>query len=187
MMIKTIKCWTILIFMFFHGCGLFAPPVTDVSEIAFRGQTGLLGSAYTVSFRNDGTASCECTFYRLDENKKPNLKFVENICSDLYRKDSSTFAEVKDSDSDVELKGIFTGKITKEQFEKLAQNLSNNGFFSIIEKGSSGVTLDAPPNFIKAVYAGKIKEMSDADNDLSSIRTAIIETAKETILADKER
>jgi len=180
MMIKTIKRLTILIIMFSAGCGLFAPSATDISEIAFRGQTGLLGSAYTVSFLSDGTANCECSFYRLDENKKPNLEFIENICSDLYQKDSSTFHQVKDSSGDVKLKGIFTGKITKEQFEKLAQNLRSNGFFSIVEIESSDLKLDAPPNFIKAVYAGKTKEISDENNNLSSIETVIIGTAKET-------
>jgi hypothetical protein len=173
--------------MFFHGCGIFVSPVTDISEIAYREQTGLLGSAYTISFRNDGTANCECSFYSLDENKKPNLEFVENICSGLYRKDSSIFIVEKGSSGDFKLNGSFTGNITKEQFEKLAQNLQSNDFFSIVEKESGDVRTDAPPNFIKVVYAGKTKEVSDANNDLSSIETSIIETADKTTWLAKEQ
>ncbi len=172
--------------MFFLGCGLFAPSVTDISEIAFSGQTGLLGSAYNVSFLSDGTANCECSFYKLDENKKPRLEWVDNICSDLYLKDSSTFYEVKDSSGYVALNGNFAGTITKEQFDKLAQNLRSNGFFSIVKIDSSDLILDAPPNSIKAVYAGKTKQVSDAKNDLSSMKTVIIETADETIWLAKE-
>ncbi len=85
------------------------------------------------------------------------------------------------------MNGIFTGNITKEQFEKLAQNLRSNGFFSIVEKDSSDLILDTPPNFIKAVYAGKTKQVSDAKNDLSSMKIAILGTVEETIWVVKNR
>ncbi|MGI8545314.1 MAG: hypothetical protein ACR2MD_17785 [Aridibacter sp.] len=105
----------------------------------------------------------------------------------MYRKDSSTFYEVKHSLGDVELNGNFTGKITEEQFDELAQNLRNKDFFAIFEKESSDLKLDVPTNFIKAFYAGKTREVSDVNNDLSSIKTAIIRTEEETKWLVKNR
>jgi hypothetical protein len=43
------------------------------------------------------SARCECTFYRLEENNKPNLELVENICANLFRKKEAAFVEQKDS------------------------------------------------------------------------------------------
>lgn len=176
-----------MILIFFYGCGLFAPPVSDISEIAFRGQTGMLGSAYTVSFRNDGTTNCECSFYRLEADNKPNLEFVNNICTELYKKDSKLFIEEKDTYSDKKLTGVFTGKINKEKFDDLARTLQKTSFFLIPDVSFGGATLDKPPDFVKVVYEGKSKEVSDESIDLSEIKNALIETAKETSWLAKKK
>ena len=177
-----VKFFSLLAIAFFAGCSSTAPAPSgeNISEISLRLQTGLLGSASTISFTDDGAARCECIFYRLEENNKPNLDFVENICADLYRENETAFIERKDSSGDVNLKGIFTGKINKQQFESLVQTVRKSGFFQIVDTGLDGVVLDAPPNFVKVDYEGKTKEVSDANHDLSEIEGAILKMAKET-------
>ncbi|MEO6590205.1 MAG: hypothetical protein ABIP06_12980 [Pyrinomonadaceae bacterium] len=169
-------------FIFFAGCNssTLSPSAENISEISLRMQTGLLGSASTISFAGDGAARCECTFYKLNENKKPNLDFVENICADLYRNNEQAFVKQKQTDGDVHLKAIFTGKITGQEFENITQTVRQSGFFQIVEKESNDVILDAPPNFVEVKYDGKSKQVSDADNDLSKIISAILETTQKT-------
>ncbi len=52
------------------GCAS-APPTEDISEVILSSHTGLLGVSFTITFRGDGAARCECSFYRLDKNNKP--------------------------------------------------------------------------------------------------------------------
>jgi hypothetical protein len=172
---------SLLPFLFFVGCSLSSSPSAEkISEISMRLQTGLLGSASTISFTDNGAARCDCTFYNLNENKKPNLDFVENICAELYRKNETAFVEQKQSSGGVHLKGIFTGKITEPEFENLAQTVRQSGFFQLTEKESNEVNLDAPPNFVEVKYEGKTKEVSDSNHDLSEIEGEILKISKET-------
>lgn len=172
-------------FAFFAGCGSSAPSVENISEIALKVQTGMSGSDYTVSFLGEGAARCECTFYNLTENKKPNLDFIENICADLYLRNGAAFVEEKQSEGNVRLKGIFNGKITRQEFENLAQTVRQSGFFQLVEKESNKVILDAPPNFVKVIYEGKTKEISDANHNLSEIEDAVLKLARETNWSNK--
>lgn len=176
------KLVLLLILIFFAGCSLLTPPpaVENISEISLKVQTGLIGSDATISFSGDGRARCECTFYNLDKNKKPNLDFVKNICAELYQKNKAAFIEEKQSYGGVHLKGIFSGKITASQFENLAQTVRQSGFFLIDDIKTDNVRLDVPPNIVKVNYEGKTKEVSNANHDLSKIESEISRLAKET-------
>jgi hypothetical protein len=171
-----------LLLFTFAGCAS-APPTEEISEVSLKGQTGLLGVAFTIAFRRDGTALCNCSFYRLDKNNKPNIGYTEPFCKELYVNNPAAFVESKNTYGDFHLEGNFVGNITDEQFEQLAHLVDKNGFFSMSEKYVE-LAMDAPPDFTKVVYSsGKTKEVSDnLDNGgekLSEIKRAIYNRAKE--------
>ncbi|MEP6923896.1 MAG: DUF6438 domain-containing protein [Pyrinomonadaceae bacterium] len=161
----------------FAGCS-FAPPVEDISEVALGAHTGLSGSSFLISFRGDGIARCECAFYLLNQDNKPKIPNPEPLCAELYRSNSSAFVKTENK-----LEGNFSGVITKEQFDRLAQLINKNGFFSMQDKYIEKGVHDAPPTFTKVVYDGKTKEVSDnlgkGGEKLSEIKRAIKQTAEE--------
>ncbi len=161
----------------FAGC-TFAPPVEDISEVGLAGNTGLLSASYSISLRADGTAFCDCSFYDLKEDDKPKYEYPE-FCGELYRNNASAF--VKNGAS---LQGNFSGVISKEQFERLAQLVHKNGFFALKDEYIEEGVRDAPPTSTTVIYGGKTKTVSDntskGGEKLSEIKTAIYETAQET-------
>lgn len=169
----------------FAGCSAVAPPAEEIAEVSFRKQTGLLGVTYTIAFRRDLTANGECVFYRLDENKKPtNVEYADPFCKDLYARNPSAFVETKNQYNDIHLKGSFSGKISKEKFEKISELVNKNEFLTMKEKNVETAN-DAPPDFTKVIYgSGKTKEVFDnLDNGsekLAEIKRAIYDAAKET-------
>lgn len=169
----------------FAGC-TSAPPVEDISEIALGAHTGLADSSYSVSFRADGTAVCECDFYRIKENDKPRIENPEPLCGELYRSNSSAFVK-----NENRLEGSFSGVITKEQFDRLTQLVRKNGFFELEEKYIDLGVRDAPPSTTIVIYGGKTKRVSDnmgkGGEKLSEIKQAIYQTGKETKWVSKEK
>lgn len=175
----------VLTLFIFAGCSAVNPPTEEIAEVSLRKQTGLLGVTYTIAFRRDLTANGECTFYNLDQNNKPrNIEYSEPFCKDLYVGNPTAFVETKNQYNDIHLKGSFSGKISKEKFEKISDLVSKNEFLSMKEKNVETAN-DAPPDFTKVSYvSGKTKEVSDnLDNGgekLAEIKRAIYEAVKET-------
>lgn len=128
----------------------------NISLIALRGQTGLLGQTYRIEFRRDGKASIECFFYDLDEEKKPRSDF-KLLCDDLYRQFPESFRL-----NGNQLRNQLNGTITGENFSELSQTLNSNGFFSMKDGWEFDGRTDAPPDFIEVEFDGTKKEVGDS-------------------------
>ena len=92
------------------------PVDSGVSEISLKIQSGLLGVSSTVTFQRGGTARFECSYYDLDKSDKPRDENAESLCGELYKSNPTAF--VKDQKN---LKGVFAGNLSNEQFDQLAQ------------------------------------------------------------------
>lgn len=174
-----------LVIFIFAGCSAVVPSSEEISEVSLRTQTGLLGVTYTIAFRRDLSANGECVFYNLDQNNKPAIiEYIDPFCKDLYVNDPTAFVETKNQYKDIHLKGSFSGRISKEKFEKISELINKNEFLSMKENNVE-LANDAPPAFTKVIYvSGKTKEVSDnLDNGgekLAEIKRAIYDAAKET-------
>lgn len=162
----------------FAGC-TFAPPVEDISEVGLSAHTGISGSSFSITFRADGTAFCECGFDNLREGNKPRYENPDSLCGELYRNNSSAFVK-----NGYGLEGKFSGVISKEQFERLTQLVHKNGFFALKDKYIEEGVFDAPPTSTTVKYGEKTKTVSDnmskGGEKLSEIKAAIYGTATET-------
>lgn len=96
-----------------------------------------------------------------------------------YTNDSSVFIK-----NGARLEGKFSGVISKEQIERLAQLVHKNGFFALKDKYIEEGVFDAPPTSTTVKCGGETKSvfdnMSKGGEKLSEIKTAIYETAQET-------
>lgn len=154
------------------------PGDPDISMIALRGQTGLLGQSFRIKFRRDGKASIECNFYYLDEDSKPKYD-VKLICDDLYREHPSSFGK-----NGSKLEGEFTGTIAAEKFAELSKTLSDNGYFSMKDGWEFDGRMDAPPDFVEVEFDGTKKEVGDSgakkNEPFSAIKDSIYALGKTT-------
>lgn len=151
------------------------PVDSGVSEISLKTQTGLLGVSSTVTFQRGGTAQFECRYYNLDKSDKPRDENAESLCGELYKSDPTAF--IKDQKN---LKGVFMGNLSNEQFDRLAQIIEKNDSFLRNEERGEVLT-DAPPNVLTIVFGNKTKMIfHNAGNvieKITEIETAIYQTA----------
>jgi hypothetical protein len=158
------------------GC---VPRLSDpnVSMIALRGQTGLLGQSFRIEFRRDGMARIECYFYDLREGK-PRSDF-KLLCDDLYRQFPASFRVNRN-----QLEGQFSGRITPEKFFELSKTLNDNGYFSMNDGWEFDGRLDAPPDFVEVEFDGTKKEVGDSggkkNEAFSAIKGSLYELGKAT-------
>lgn len=172
----------------FAGC-TSAPPVEDISEISLLASNWLGGSSLSITLRADGTARCNCGFYYLREGDKPKNENPDALCGELYRNNTSDFvkngASIKNGVSKgASLDGTFSGDISKEQFERLAQLVHKNGFFDLKDDYNDLTVHDVSPTLTTVIYGGKTKAVSDnigkGGEKLSEIKATIYKTAQET-------
>ena len=167
-----------------YGCasaptenGIPLPVDRGVSEISLKIQTGLLGVSSTVTFQRGGTARFECSYYDLDESDKPRDENAESQCGEFYKSNPTAF--VKDQKN---LKGLFTGNLSNEQFNQLAQIIEKNDLFLRNEERGEVLT-DAPPNVLTIVFGNKTRMIfhnaGNVNEKISEIETAIYQTAKD--------
>ena len=146
--------------------------------IALRGQTGLLGQSFRIEFRRDGTASIECSFYNLNDEKKPRSDF-KLLCDDLYRQFPESFRL-----NGNQLRSHLNGSVTAEKFVELSQTLKANGYFSMKDGWEFDGRMDAPPDFVEVEFDGTKKEVGDSgatkNEPFSAIKRSLYELGKAT-------
>lgn len=150
----------------------------EITMIALRGQTGLLGQSFRIEFRRDGAASIECNFYDLGREQKPKMD-AKLICDDLYRQFPGSFRL-----EGGQLRAKFNGKVSPEDLAELSQSLKTNEFFSMKEGWEFDGRLDAPPSFIEVEVGGGKKEVgysgSEPNEKFFAIKSAIFQQGSET-------
>lgn len=171
---------SIFVLMTAVGLGACVPRFSDpdISMIALRGQTGLLGQSFRIEYRRDGKASIECNFYRLNEDNKPRSDF-KLLCDELYRQFPESFRL-----NGNQLESQFNGAITSEKFTELSKTLSDNGYFSMKDGWEFDGRLDAPPDFVEVEFDGRKKEVGDSgakeNEPFSAIESSIYDLGKAT-------
>ena len=164
---------SIVVLMIAVGLGGCVPRFSDpdISMIALRGQSGLLGQSFRIEFRRDGKARFECGFYNLNADNK-HEKMRDPICDDLYREFAPSFKL-----DDDRLKGEFTGSISAEKFAELSKTLIDNGYFSMRNGWDFDGRTDSPPDLVEVEFDGTKKEIGDRDakkdHRFSAIKSSI--------------
>jgi hypothetical protein len=153
----------------------------NISMIAVRGQTGLLGQSFRIEFRRDGKAAIECSFYKLNSENKP-ASDMKMLCDDLYRQYPASFHIDRNN-----LVGKFSGTIASGEFAGLSKTLNDNAFFSMKDGWEFDGRLDAPPSFVEVEFDGQKKEVGDSgakeNKPFSEIKSSIYALGKDTAWA----
>lgn len=179
----------------FSNCGLSSPftspedrpfvkNVEMISEASLRGSTGLLGSSFEVTLRQDGTARLKCSFYKLNTEEKPLYPNAEPLCGGIYSRLAADFVKSGTAVYDKRLDGVFTTKFPPERFNELARLVITNDFLSMDESPAFDGRTDSPMDRTAVLYRGKLKEVfgdgAADDNKLSDIKRLIYAIARET-------
>lgn len=151
----------------------------EISRIEMKLQTGLGGASADIVLLRDGISEFRCNFYHVGKDGLQEDSVQLNIikqCGKLYKADPTKFKKTEDS-YEGSLEGVFNGKLSSEQFEKLSQLIVKNGYFSLSNKYEVPGLMDAPPTITKVFYSNGQKEVSNQQKKggekLSEIETAI--------------
>ena len=154
----------------------------SISEVVLKENSGLGRTDFTVEFHRDGRAQCRCLFFWLSKEPESNLN---TFCGRLLSRSRSSFTKTPESfdSSQFRLEGIFTGQVSKEQFDQLAKLIVENGYFSMKDEYIDREIMDAPPTMTRVVYPGGAKEIRNqlgkGGKRLSDIEGAISKAAEE--------
>lgn len=170
--------------IFLIGCQTALPE--NISRIEMKLQTGLGGASADIILQRDGTSEFKCNFYNVGKDGLQDDSLQLNSiqqCGKLYKANSSLFKKIEGQSGDIKFEGIFKGKISAEQFEKLSQLIVKNGYFSLNDRYEVPGLMDAPPTITRVSHSGGQKEIINQSNKggekLSEIEKAIYNTASE--------
>lgn len=133
----------------------------SISEVSLSSNSGLGRTSINVILRKDGRARCSCGFFSLHDEPEAD---PNTICGQLLQRNPTAFTKKQDLDvrDDFSLEGVFEGKVSPEQFARLAKLVVASGYFSM--KGEYiELVLDAPPTGIVVAHAGGVKEVRFTD------------------------
>ena len=161
----------------------------SISEVSLSSNSGLGRTQINVILRKDGNARCECVFFWLHDEPQADPK---TICGQLFQRNPTAFTKKPEPyvEDRFSLEGVFEGKVSPEQFARLAKLVVASGYFSMKDEYIE-LVLDAPPTGIVVAHSGGVKEVRFTDRlrmrekypelmkKLSEIEAAIWEAAGE--------